>query len=287
MTKLSITRAWNETAEILKRDASALFIIAFALIALPQVIYQALAPQDPSAEPGAAGALLMLALLATILVLSIAGSIAISALALGRERVVGSAIALGFRRSLSLFGASLLIGLVFLVIGVPLMLLAGLDPQVLSAGASPGGGGVAVGFLILLILGLALWVRFMLMTPAAADGPGGSVALIRRSWHLTKGHTLRLIGFIVLMIIAGLAVVLAVTAVAGIIVSIALGTPQPGSLGTVILLLVGGVVNAVFLMILTTMVARIYTQLGGGAPADASSPADEAAATGNDNASGI
>jgi hypothetical protein len=74
MTTLSISRAWTETAEILKRDAGPLFIIAFALVALPQVILTALAPTTPDAEPSGGTVALMLVTVVAILVLSIAGA---------------------------------------------------------------------------------------------------------------------------------------------------------------------------------------------------------------------
>jgi hypothetical protein len=266
MTKLSISQAWNETVEILKRDAGALFIIAFALVALPQVILTTLTPDTPQAEPSGGTAALMLVLVVAILVLSLAGSIAISALALGRERVVGSAIALGLRRFLPLLGASLLLGILAVVVALPILMLAGVGLKDLGTPSGADAGRIALAMLALIAVFVALWARFMLMTPAAASGPGGPVAIMRRSWQLTRGHSLRLIGFILLILIGAMVLMLAITSVFGIILALVFGAPDSGSLGGILLLLVNGVVNAAFLVVLTTAVARVYAQLDAGTP---------------------
>ena len=44
MAKLSISRAWDETREVLKRDGRLLSIVAFALLALPSTVHSRSAP---------------------------------------------------------------------------------------------------------------------------------------------------------------------------------------------------------------------------------------------------
>lgn len=263
MAKLSITTAWNETMDFVKRDAGALFTIAFALVALPSVALQALGPGQVS--PGETPELgLWLLLVPVVLFLSIAGTLAISALAIGRENVVGSAIALGFRRFLPMLGAALLVGLGALLVMIPLFVLLGLGGGDLSQPSPEVGARFGIAMLVLAVLFIFIWVRLTMMTPVAVAEPLGPIGIIRRSWQLTAGHFWKLLGFFLLFIIMISVVLLAVTAVFGILVVVLAGQPDPGTLSALLILLIGGLVNAVAVVFLTVMFARIYVQLAGG-----------------------
>jgi hypothetical protein len=262
MPRLSITTAWNETAEIVKRDFGALFTIALALIALPSVAMQALGPAGAGAgQPPELG--LWLLLVPVVLVLSIVGAVAISSLALGRENVVGSAIAHGFRRFLPLLGASLLIALGAVILLLPLVMLAGIGVEDLTQPTAATFGRLGLILLVYCLIVVAFWVRLMLMTPVAAAEPAGPIAIIRRSWALTGGHFWKLLGFVLLMIVVLLVVGMVVGMVFGILIAAIFGAPEPGSFGALVLLLIGAVVNAAFGVVLTAMIARIYVQLAG------------------------
>ena len=261
MKRLSITTAWNETAAFVKRDAGALFTIAFALMALPGVIMQALAPQPTPEDMNVSG--LWLLLLPVVIILSMAGSIAISALALRRETIVGSAIAHGFRRFLPLLGATFLIGLAAMLLMLPVVVLFGVSVTELTAPSAGAAGTMLLAMFVLLIVFLAVWVRLMLMTPVAAAEPTGPIAIIRRSWALTAGHFWKLLGFVLLFGVAGLVVVSVITFIVGIVITLVAGAPEPGSVSNVLMLVLGGLLNAAFIVFFTTMIARIYAQLAG------------------------
>jgi hypothetical protein len=125
-------------------------------------------------------------------------------------------------------------------------------------------GKVALLMLAILVLLLFFGVRLLLMTPVAAAERAGPVAIIARSWVLTRGHFWRLLGFLLLTAIAAMVVAMVATMAIGLIVAATLGAPAPGNAAGLIMLLVGGLANAVFLVVITTMVARIYLQLAGG-----------------------
>jgi hypothetical protein len=262
MPRLSITQAWNETATFVKRDFSPLFAIALALIALPNFALQALAPTPVGAGAGTK-LLLWALLLVAALLCSITGSLAISALALGRENVVGRAIGHGFRRLPAMVGASLLVGIPLIVFAALLAILLGLRAETLAVQTPANLGRLFLYMLLLMVLLMPIWIRLMLMTPVAAGESVGPIAIIRRSWGLTSGHFWKLLGFVLLLIVVLLVVMVAISSVAGILVALVLGRPQPGSLAALIMLLVSGVVNAAFTVVFTTMVARIYAQLAG------------------------
>ena len=267
MRRLSITTAWNESAEFLKDHFGSLFTIAVAFIALPQVALQALGPAAATApgatpEPG-----LWLILLPVVLVLGIAGSLTISTLALGRETVVGDAVRHGFRRFLPMLGTVLLLLAAATLLLVPLGMLSGIQPGDLTAPAPARAGRIALVLLLVLAAGLFFAVRLLLLTPVAAAEPVGPVAIITRSWALTRGHFWKLLGFVALITVAASVVTMVATMITGLIVALIAGPPDPGSVSSLVVLLVAGLINAAFIVVMTTLVARIYVQLAA-APAE-------------------
>jgi len=250
MPKLSITTAWNESLTFVKREAGLLFPIAFGLMALPMVFFQLLGPRTAPGQQPEAG--LWMLFFFPLIFLSVIASIAFSALATGRETVVGEALKRGVRRFLPLLGSMLLVGACIM----PLLLIL-----VVVSQASPGIAlvlGLAIG-----IAGIILWIRLMLITPAAAAEPGGPIALLKRSFGLTSGHTGKLVGFVILIFILAMVAGLALGAVGGILIHLLAGKPEPGSIGFLLVLLLGALLNTVFLVYFTVMVARIYAQLAG------------------------
>ncbi|HEX8667212.1 MAG TPA: glycerophosphoryl diester phosphodiesterase membrane domain-containing protein [Allosphingosinicella sp.] len=261
MSSLSTTAAWNETAEILKRDFGAFFTIAIAFNALPSVAMQVFSARlNPTELPDAA---LLLLIFPVVLLLAIVGTLAVTALALGRENVVGRAIRHGFRRCLPMFGASALIFLPAALIAASTLGAVGLRPDA-AAGAAPAPNGpAALAMLALLIVFLLVWVRLIMMTPVAAAEEQGPLGIIRRSWELTRGRFWPLLGFVLLLLLAFIVLTIAVAAVFGILVTLAAGPPRPGTLAAFLLALVNGLVNAAVIVVFTTMVARLYVQIAG------------------------
>lgn len=266
MAQLSITQAWNETAEFVKREARLLFPVAFLLVALPGAIVQLFAPPAlPGSlpEPG-----MWMLLMPVTVVVAMIGTIALSYLALRPGASVGEALQVGARRFIFLLAASLLVGLGMLLVLVPLVALAG--GLAFAGGPASGAAGAAVMLMLFLFMlaAIALWVRLVMMTPVAAVERAGPIAMIRRSWELTRGHFWRLLGFVLLVLVAALVVMLVIGSIAGIVVVLIAGRPEPLTLPAILLGLVGAAVQAVFSMIFATLIARIYAQLSGGGPGD-------------------
>jgi len=139
--------------------------------------------------------------------------------------------------------------------------------------AAAGGTAVPPALAVLLVLiviplYLVVWVRLILMTPAAAVEPIGPIAMIARSWRLTAGHFWKLLGFLLLIIVVGLVTLMAVGAVFGILIALIVGTPEPGNLAMFLISLVSALVQAVVSGIVTAFIARIYAQLAGAGRAD-------------------
>lgn len=254
MQNLSITNAWNETAAFVKREFGLLFLIAFGLVALPTVILQAaMPPAAPGQTPEAGGWML---LIIPVLAFSIIGSITMTIMALGRAADARGAFSTAIRRFPVVLVAALLLGftavMVVFPVAVVLVLLAGTGPAAL------------VLLTIATVLTFAfVWIRMILLNPVGAVEPLSPLAILRRSWRLTAGHFWKLFGFVVMMLVIFLVVSLAANAVLGSLVILLAGQPRDGNLSEVLLLLLGGVFNAILSVFLTVMIARIYGQLAG------------------------
>lgn len=264
MSKLSLNQGWNETAAFVKREARLLFPIALLFVALPMAAARLMMPaQGGPGDLPDAGAWLIVLVLAIIV--GMVGNLAIATLALRPGTSVAEALSNGLRRMPTLLGATLLIGLAataaaFLIIVLFAILFGG-------GGSSPSQEDalrVAATSLILLVpLGLYVFSRLIFTTPIAAAERAGPLAVIRRSWQLSRGSVWTLIGFILMVVILFIVIGLAVTAVVGIILSLSVGRPEAGSLAGILLLVVDALLNAVIAVYMTVMVARLYAQLAG------------------------
>jgi hypothetical protein len=95
---------------------------------------------------------------------------------------------------------------------------------------------------------------------------------LKRSWALTAGNFGRLLGFILLFLVAALVVAMAIGAVGGLLVNILFGSAAPFSLGALVLALLVGLLQAALVVVYVVMLARIYIQLSGDGEAEASVP---------------
>ena len=264
MASLSITRAWNETSEFVRREAGLLLPIAFMFFALPNAVLQLFRP-DP-AEPIAEQVRAVLALLPFSMVagaIGLIGTIALTHLALQPGASVAEALRVGVRRFLPVLAAGLIVGLGLVAAIVLLIVLLG------AVGAPAGPESLvrtALPFVLLLLLGfIGLWIRLMLMTPVGTVEAAGPIAIIRRSWDLTAGHFWKLLAFVVLAMIATIVIFMVVLFIAGILIFLVAGAPEHLSAAMIMMLIVTAVLQTVFAVFAVTIIARIYAQLAGDA----------------------
>ncbi len=265
MKALSISRAWDDTRDIVKRDGRLLAVIVAALILLPTALANLVNPSVPGAvvEPRVTHSMLEL-LLALIMQ---AGTLAVTAVALKPGTSVGEAISTGLRKLLPALGALLLFVLpILFVLGTIVGVSIGADGAAdlearLAAGDVPGA--VVWSILIGAFLLIFLTIRFMLVGPVAVAESNNPVAILKRSWALTGGHFWRLLGYIVVLGLAAGLAMLAISLVFGGIIIAALGDPEPMSVSALLVGLGMGLANAAFVLLFALMSARIYAQLAG------------------------
>jgi hypothetical protein len=258
VAKLSLSKAWDETRDVLARDGKLIGAVALALFYLPGVVAGVVRP-DSEGMPKTTGELLIMFVIAII---GLVGQLAIIRLALGNRGTVGEAIRHGAVRAPVYLIAGLIWVSPFVIIGY---LVAGdifKDPK----NVSPGQSLIA----LVLLVGLIFLSVRMLMTSAIASAEHqGPIGVIRRSWALTGGHWWRLFGFLVMFIIVALVGLAAVGALAGIVGNLLFGVPQPMTIAALFISLLVELVTTLVTVGFLVMLARIYTQLAG---AEASVP---------------
>jgi len=258
---LSISRAWDQTREIFRRDGGLITAVALALIVLPEVAVGIIAPPETgSAEPTASAQ--MLRLLAGLV--SLVGQISIIRLALGPSTTVGAAISHGLRRFPSTFGALVLLIILMAIVVIPtaaiLSVLMGVDLTHLRQTPSSG---MAMLFLIVTIIVLVISVRFTLLTPTGSAEDLGPWGIFKRTWQLTSGHFWRLFGLVVLLLIAAIFLLFTASLVGSLLARLVGGDITAFSVGALIVSLVAGAAQGAFSILASVMLARVYSQVAG------------------------
>ena len=261
MSNLSISKAWEEAARVLTRDSKLITSVALALIVLPQTVSGVIAP--PPALSGAAPPDWTKIVAILVAVLGVTGQIAIARLALGPSTSVGEAIQHGFRRVAPAFLAIIIFGLLLAVVLLPVMLLmagAGGLKSLTTAQPTPAAAGAV---LVVMLLCLFAAPRFQLVVAAAAAESGGPIRLLQRSWQMTEGSYLKLLGFLLLILIAAIVVLFSAQVIALILAKSVFGTVHAFSLGALVAGLLTAIASAAFASVSTVILARIYVQLSG------------------------
>ncbi len=258
MAKLSISKAWEDSKAVLARDSKLIGAVALALILFPQAVAGTAAPPPElsGVEPPNWIGLFMLA----VAFIGLVGQVAIVRLSIGPPASVAESIAHGARRAPLILLAVILFGFLLVLLMVPLVLLLigpeGLDavskgsrdPQVLRS-LSP-----------ILLLIIAIAVRFQLTVPVAAMEPAGPVRMLRRSWDLTRGSYWRLLAFLLIVLAIALIIQLVAQMVGGVLGRVVFGDIQPWSAGALAVALIAGAAQAALSVVITVMLAHIYVQ---------------------------
>lgn len=258
MAGLSIGRAWEEASTLLVRERRLLVPIALAFLFVPAALSGLAAPDVRSAKPeDTVSAVSLVAVL-----LGFVGQLVICMVATGRTGRLGELLTRALRRALPLLGALLLvagpIAALFIVSG---KLLPG--PGATPASVAPGQAllGLVLLTALLVVLLIAGARLIFPLVPTAATEEGGPIALIKRSWQLSRGNFWKLLGLVMLVGIASLVLLGAVQAVVGSVATLALGKPEPWSVSRLMVALAGGLAQSVVATVGSVLSARVYVQL--------------------------
>ena len=269
MRRLSISAAWDESKVIFARDGQLLTAVALALVALPSAINGLLNPAGvtPSETPWWID---LIAVLASLIALG--GQLALIRLALGPSITVGGAIAHGMRRLPIYFLAVLMLVIALFIAAIPLALLLsalGVPINQRPVPMSPALGLVSIAVLVVVLI---IGVRLILSSSVASAEDVGPIQILKRSWRLTSGNFLPLLGFVLIFLVGTIIVLTAVGSATSVIVRLTLGAAQPMSAAALVLALVSSLVSAAVTTVFAVMLARIYLQLAGRGEAEAGVP---------------
>lgn len=265
MSRLSISRAWEETRERLGSDGRLLMTVAIALIALPSAISTLVNPNSGMGEGGGLGTgLITLAMSLVALI----GQLAIIRLAIGPSVSVGGAIGHAAGRALPYIGSIILLVIGLFLLAIPVgVVLAAMGVSIERTGAGlPAGAWIPL--LLLFVVMIYVAARMMMTSSVASAEAAGPVRILKRSWELTRGNVGRLLAFLLLFLIALIVVLSAVAVMVGLLARTLFGQLEPFSAAALLVGLVQGLVSAAATTIFAVMLARMYVQLSGGAAID-------------------
>lgn len=266
---IRMSSVWDRATEFVGDNLRP--ILPFALVVMVAAAVQDIANQQlltaaPLARLGGSGVLLIVSLVATVM------RLAILALAIDDRRSPGEAFALVAGRLLAVLGLFALIGIVLTLAVLPVaaMLIAGgvtiqqlaqFDAQTIAqtmAAFPPGLALAIVGYA--LALGVAacwLGARLALLMPVVL-AERQSVGAFARSFALTSGYALRILGVLILIGIVGFVGGLAAKTVFGSVLALALGRDGPLGVASILTALIVAAVMALVAVIGEAFTGKLY-----------------------------
>ncbi len=261
MAKLSLSRAWDETREVIARDGKLIAAVALAMFFLPGVLVGVMEPAASPFPTTVTGAVIAI----IVAVVALIGQLAIIRMALGARMTVGDAIGHGARR----VPAYLVAGLIW---AGPLIVAGYLIGAEVWQSPQDASGGQLTAALVIMLALLIIGVRMMMTSSVASAEAAGPLEIVRRSWQLTSGHWWKLFGLICIFLLLMLVIMAAVGAVIGILSTLLFDPIEPMTVGALFVAAFTQLVSAILTTGLLVMLARIYAQLSGPAHADVSVP---------------
>ncbi len=204
---------------------------------------------------GALGRIMSIGLIS--FVLQIIGYMALLALLTDRGRpTVGEALMIALKALPTLIGTVLLFFVAYLLSIVVFGMFAA------ALGAVSGLGAIVVALFLLFFAAIVYsMVKLSLTLPVIViDKELNPVAALLRSWRLTKGNSLRLFGFYLLLFVIYFVIILLV---GGLVMTVATLAAGKGVISLLIGGLVSGAIGAVASVLLTAILASVHRQLAG------------------------
>lgn len=263
--KFDMGRAWNDATALLGANRQVVLIVAGVFFFLPYLALVLLMPEtltdlqaagaggsDPDAALRAMGALYGEIWWAILLIAVLQGIGMLGLLALLTDRTrptVGEALGIGAKYFLPYLASQLLVAIMVVAIAIL--------PLAVGAAAGP-----AIGLLLGLLVAVALayvWTKFSLTAPVIAiERVMNPFTALGRSWSLTRGNSVRLFLFYVLLFL----VLVVVAIVLGIVVGLVTALAGPDG-ALVVNGIVNGLINMVAVTLLLAVLAAVHRQLAG------------------------
>jgi hypothetical protein len=254
-------RAWKEASAAVIANRDVLLALAGVFFLLPSLAFALLMPA-PEAQPGATPQQAVAAMTAyyaaaapfliPMTIVQAAGTLGLLALFTDKRRpTVGEAIRLGFVGLLPYIGVQLLLGVAL-----------GLGFAVLGGIAAASGVQALV---VIVIVGVVLGGGYVVVKTSLAapiivvEGVRNPVVALRRSWLLTKGNSVRLALFYLLLAVVSAIIVTIIMAVVGVLATLFAG----GEPARVIAAILSSTLGSVMTLYFVAVIAAAHRQLAG------------------------
>jgi hypothetical protein len=261
-----IGSVWDRTVEFISDNVSAVVPIALMGIFVPLSIYTSLAPLAGGVAP--AQRLVIYSVMIVMGLWSLWGKLAITALALDPHAGRPGAIRMAGQRLLPAIGLSLALFLALLVATMPAWIalqLGGFDFAAAASGHPVMPSDEVRAFVVLyalLLAGVILWVaaRLSVLLPTIVMERRGLGAL-RRSFRLTRGAALKIVGVVLLYAIVGSVAAKATQFVFGAVFGLLFGGDDTVSLAAILTSILVGVVTTAFSVLAAAFCTKLYLAL--------------------------
>ena len=260
--KLDLDQGWRDATQMIGKNAGLLAIIAGVFFFLPSAVLMVAFPElsqmGQSGNPQDLEA--MLAPLMAIYkqywwaflisgLIQTAGMLAVVALLQQRPQLtVGQALQAGLKGLPIYIAGQLLLVLTFFLFGMLIGFIGGVS------------GSPAVATLLLICMFVTLvyaYTKTSLVIPViVVDKKSNPIVALQRSWQITKGNSLRLFGFYLLVAIVAFIAMMVISMILGLI--FALGGEGVALFGNAI---VSSLINAVMFVLFSAIMAAAHRQL--------------------------
>ncbi|WP_447728471.1 hypothetical protein [Sphingomonas koreensis] len=263
---VSMGTVWDRTAEFLSDNLGTVLPVALGAMFVPAAVSGSLSGLAQGAAPGLAMGLGLASLLLAIV--TFWGQLAITALALN-PTIGRGAVNLATRRLPAALLVTVVLVLALFLLSIPvgiIMALSGADLSSAATGAMPQvppAAALWVWLYVLVVIVVVLWLiaRLVVLVPVIV-GEKAMFGAIPRSWALTRGSALRIVGVLILYFIVASVAYLAATTAFGAVITLIAGRGEDGlSLATVLTVIVGGAVSTAFTVLGTAFTAKLYLAL--------------------------
>jgi hypothetical protein len=263
---------WDRTAEFLTDNLGTVLPIALLAFFVPASIEGSLSTLD--ADPNSTLALILGLMAVAFAILSMWGSLTITAMALDTDPHQAGTVARN--RLLLALAVWVSLFLVLAILASPLFLIFGTTFGGVSNGAVvlelPASVGAAAALYGVALLGLSLWLgaRLAVIMPVIV-AERRMFGAIRRSWQLTRGQTLSIVGVLVLWAFVMIVAIWATQTVFGSVFQLIAGPSDGPSLSGVLTSVMVAAVRTAFTVLAPAFATKLYLALA--AEREAAQPA--------------
>lgn len=117
---------------------------------------------------------------------------------------------------------------------------------------------VAISILFLIIPGVYLAVKFILVEPViGAENQRNPLIAMQRSWELTRGNSLRIFGFLLIVAIVSVITFFVISLISNVVIMLLL----PAAVAAVFTEIIGAILQTVLSLLFLFLYAAIYRQI--------------------------